>query len=318
MSMLDVHRDALAGTSGPFHEFLLAYKLGEPMVYGFVEGKEDPHFYKGLIESMLPQPWRVRLIRSGNKDAVLSLLSEMDWGRFPKKRICFFVDRDLSAFLGEDFIHEQKNLYVTDGYSIENDIVISPVFERVIEEVLNVTELAEAERDSVVETFEQNAACFKNSLAPLMAQIVLWRRTGYKPQLGDVKLNTIFRFNEGRIVVTEDCITKEGLVKRAASAVGLPKSTNEDLAAAEAEFRAKRGVERFVRGKYLLWFFVTAAVALHEAIPRFCAKHSRPPKMRVAFGPGNALMLIAPRARIPDSLREFISCNFLEYIVAHS
>lgn len=146
MSMLDVHSRALEQASGPYHEFLLSYKASRPIVYGFVEGREDPSFYRGFIESALPDGWSVRLIRSGNRDSVLSVLAEMPWDWFSAERVCFFIDRDLSDFLpGTTTI--AQNLYITDNYSIENDLVNSHVLERALEEIFGVTALEDVERE---------------------------------------------------------------------------------------------------------------------------------------------------------------------------
>ncbi len=37
--MLKVHKDALESTNVPYNDFLLFYRLGQKMVYGFIEGQ---------------------------------------------------------------------------------------------------------------------------------------------------------------------------------------------------------------------------------------------------------------------------------------
>jgi len=69
--MLDIHAAALASGNIPYHEFLLCYKSTEQIVYGIVEGRQDPCFYRGIIENMLPDGWDVRLIKAGSKAKVL-------------------------------------------------------------------------------------------------------------------------------------------------------------------------------------------------------------------------------------------------------
>src|SRR5580698_4141808 len=125
MEMLDIHAAALASGNVPYHEFLLCYRAGERFVYGIVEGREDPCFYRGIIENMLPEGWEVRLIRAGSKKKALKVFESMDWSRFPRKRVCFFVDRDLSEFVGGE-THVGDNLYVTDKYSIDSEVVCAP------------------------------------------------------------------------------------------------------------------------------------------------------------------------------------------------
>ena len=146
--MLKIHSEAMDGPNVAYHEFLLYYRTGEQIVYGFVEGRDDPSFYRGLIESILPVGWKVKIIISGNKEKVYRAFDEMDWSRFPKKRVCFFVDRDLSEFLGGEN-HSGDNLYVTDNYSIENDFVTFETMESMLEDVYGVIGLNPKENESI-------------------------------------------------------------------------------------------------------------------------------------------------------------------------
>ncbi|WP_206429934.1 DUF4435 domain-containing protein [Ralstonia solanacearum] len=99
--MLNIHLTAMQGTATVYHEFLLRYKPNERLVYGLVEGKEDPMFYRGIIEQALPKDWDVVLIPAGSRGEVLNAYGAFDWKRFSQQRICFFVDRDLTEFVGE-------------------------------------------------------------------------------------------------------------------------------------------------------------------------------------------------------------------------
>ena len=84
--MLKIHADALNSVGTAYHEFLLRYKANAKVVYGIVEGKEDPMFYRGFIESNLPEGWNVELIRAGCKNNVLKAFESFDWTRFSPKR----------------------------------------------------------------------------------------------------------------------------------------------------------------------------------------------------------------------------------------
>lgn len=56
-----------------------------------------------------------------------------------------------------------ENLYVTDNYSIENDVVNGHVFCRVIEEILGIQDLNEDERERICERFHANLEYFLRS-----------------------------------------------------------------------------------------------------------------------------------------------------------
>lgn len=315
MSMLDVHEEALDLGSGSYHEFLLLYKASRPVVYGFVEGREDPSFYRGFIEHLLPAGWSVRMIRSGNRDAVLSVLRTMPWDRFARKRICFFVDRDLSNFLPEapEAVAAADSLYVTDNYSIENDVVNSHVFERVLEEVFGITDLGNTELKAIIDLFEANVAEFCELLTPIMAQVLIWRRGKARAFLDKIKPSQMFVFSDAKLCLRDEYESAASRVAYAAGAVKLIPSPDNELRAAETDFRDGSGPTRFIRGKYLLWLFVESALNLHASIPKFCARHTISPKVRLTIGAGNAMSIIGPRAKPPASLVEFLNMNYVAY-----
>ena len=321
MSMLEIHAEALAGPTGPYHEFLGMYKASSPIVYGFVEGKEDPSFYRGFIEQALPAGWSVRLVRSGNRKSVLSNLKEMPWERFPKTRICFFIDRDLTDFICAEQV-AAENLYVTDNYSIENDVVNSHVFERVFEEVLGVTEISEAEREAVTKLFDENLNAFCEAMVPIMAQILIWRRprANLPPlnvPLDNIKISRLIHFPDGKLLLRNEFLARAARLEYAAEAVKQSLAEDAELREAEARFRSGQGTSRFIRGKYLLLFFISFASALHSCVPKFCSRHKDPPKVRVTMGAANAMSVIGPRARAPASLSEFLKTNYCAYAAAN-
>jgi len=87
MDMLEILAEARESSNVVYNDFLLFYKAGQQTVYGFVEGKDDPSFYQGFIEAILPDDWSCKLIQAGNKKKVLEVYSQMDWSRFPRNAI---------------------------------------------------------------------------------------------------------------------------------------------------------------------------------------------------------------------------------------
>jgi len=312
MNMLQLHLQAVQSPSTVYHEFLLRYKPHEKVVYGLVEGKEDPMFYRGLIEQALPTGWEAELIPAGNRDAVLNSYSEFDWSRYCAERICFFVDRDLTAFCGRK-APEHNNLYVTDNYSIENEVVNFGTFRRVLEEVFNITSLSEIELKAIRAIFDKNSKFFNETLAPIMAQIILWHRAGLNPCLSDIPIKDYFQFNTGLLVLRAQFAGVNDRIAYAAHELGLPVSGAADLESCETEFREKDGPERFVRGKYYLWFFLEFAGDVHRNLPAILPSRSSVPKLKVSLGPKNAMVVIAPRLRCPESLAAFIKQTYVQF-----
>lgn len=311
---IKVLADAQDSPNVAYHMFLHKYKVSEQIVYGFVEGKDDPSFYRGFIESNIPDDWEVELISSGNKAKVLETFDIMDWSRFPKKRVCFFVDRDLSEFLS-DVDYPGENLYVTDNYSIENEVVNFKTMKRVLEEFFGVIHLDPSEFESIRNLFESNLQAFSEAMAPVMAQILLWRRAGEDVSLNNIKPKVFFNFEKGKIGLEPSFKSPENRVQHAALRVGVARTVGKEIIDAEAEFRGKQGLEKYIRGKYLLWFFVQCTLEIHKATPVLCEKYREPPKVHVGLGVTNAIAMVAPRVRIcPASLKSFLELNYGAYI----
>ena len=311
--MLEIHANALSSFNSTYHEFLLRYKEMDRMVYGFVEGKDDPMFYRGLIENSLPLGWNVQLIQAGCKDNVISAYENIDWSRFSDRRITFFADRDLS-----DFFDEKTpcaiNFYVTDNYSIENEAINSGTLRRLLEEILNVTPISPEEAQLINELFERNLECFREAITPIMAQIILWRRAGIRPCLNDIKIKDVFCFSDGYLVVRQQYRDPSARVQMAADCLHLAVSASDDLNVVINEFCQKLGGERFIRGKYLLWFLVEVAINIHQSICSIITRFSKPPKAKISFSATNAMTVVAPRLRCPESLSTFFEATYKEYI----
>lgn len=311
--MLQIHSDALISISAAYHEFLLRYKASANIVYGIVEGKEDPMFYRGLIERQLPEGWEVELIPAGCKDNVLRAKDAFDWTRFSPRRICFLVDRDLSDFISEGAAYGE-NVYITDNYSIENDAVNLGVLKRLLTEVLSISDLKPTEWEVIEQRFSSALAAFQDSMVPIMAQIVLWRRSGKRPCLNDIRPKDFFVFVDGSIRLRNEFESALSRLQHVAMCVDLQPSQHTEVSDAESEFRQRQGAERFIRGKYLMWFLVEFALEIHRSISVLIRRFKDSPKVRISIGPANAMVVLAPRVRCPGSLQEFLERTYVQYI----
>lgn len=313
MTMLQIHAEALESVSAAYHEFLLRYKANAKSVYGIVEGKEDPMFYKGLIERNLPEGWEVELVPAGCKDNVIKSITAFDWTRFSRKRVCFFADRDLSGFVTEASV-TVENLYVTDNYSIENDAVNFGALKRLLEEVLNINDLKPQETDNIRQLFDDGLSMFREAMLPIMAQIVQWQRNGQQPCLNNIRPKELFIFVDGKISLKTEFELVSSRLEYAAKCVNIHPSSLGELSNVEWEFRQKQGIERFIRGKYLLSFMVEFALEIHRSISAIISRFATSPKLRISFGEKNAMIFIAPRVRCPVSLQTFLDQTYGQYI----
>lgn len=320
MTMLEIHTEALTEVGSTYHEFLLRYKAHGKVVYGFVEGNDDPLFYRGLIEHFLPAGWCVELIKASGKKNLIAAYEYFDWTRFSLKRVCFFLDRDLSSFVEEKDLCGE-NVYVTDSYSIENEFADFGVFKRVLSEVLNIDDLTEGEWLGIKEKFDTGLAFFLENMVPVMAQIILWRRQGVSSCLDNIKLKNIFEIENGGLKVKGGLEGRMAKIEEIARLVKEKASKEDELESVEQEFLSNEGAKKFVRGKYVLWFFVELALDIYRSISNLVARLSKPPKISITIGAGNAMVFVAPRLRCPESLKEFIErtyCIFIRQIMTEA
>jgi hypothetical protein len=311
--MLDIHAGALRNVNEGYHNFLLRYKKTDHIVYGFVEGKDDPMFYRSIIERFLPEDWGIYLIKAGGRGKVIDSYESLDWSEYDKRRICFFVDKDLTGFAPVKQIND-INVYCTDSYSIENSIVTAEVFLRLLGEVFNIVDLSPQEENLVNSVFTENLKRFEEALRPIMFQIVGWRRAGGSANLDNLDLKPLIGFSTGEMFVLPQHKTNESRVAHAAKCVGAATPDQTQLEAIEREMAQQADCIPPTRGKYLLWFLVHFANHVHSEITRFSSAYEKAPKCKLTLGISNIMVVVAPRARCPTSLRRFIQDTFLSYI----
>lgn len=309
-SMLKTHADALVSSNVGFHEFLLVFRRESKEVYGFVEGKDDPCFYQTVIEHRIPSGWCVKLIPCRSKNNVLGVFTLFDWTRFERGRVCFFVDRDLSELTGGT--QSDPSLYVTDDYSIENAMVNRNSMVRVLQEVMGVVAASDQELEFIGNEFDRLLADYCALWREPMAQIVDWRSRRVAANLNNFSPKQCFDLTSGPLTV----VTKSSVVDALSSAVGASRGAQLDVQRCADMIDAQGGISHFVRGKYLLWFFVSFVRLVHEYVFLYCKAHTKPPRERFGLSEANVVAVLGPRARAPASLVAFLSANYEKYILA--
>ncbi|SMH34721.1 DUF4435 domain-containing protein [Methanohalophilus portucalensis] len=314
MSMIDIHKEARASEKALYHTFLTNYKKNSNIVYGFVEGLDDPTYYQ-RIENLIPHDWRLKLYKSGNKDKVLQIHNNMDWTRFHSKRICFFIDRDLSEFI-DDVGEIDGNVYVTDKYSIENDFVNCEMLEKLLSEIMriNIAEMSRDEQEKLHMIFDDNFELFKSTMVPVMAQIILWKRNKKRPLLDNIDPSDFFYFKNADMYIKEEFEKENDRIIHISKCCNIEPDVLDSIKDIKIEFCRKQGPKKHIRGKYMLWFMLMCTKEIHKSITYICSKYRKPPKVRTEIGLKNAVVHLAPRARIPESLKLFVENNYLYYI----
>ena len=180
--------------------------------------------------------------------------------------------------------------------------------------MLNISDLRSAEADLIQQRFSSALAFFQESMVPIMVQILLWRRDGMRPCLNNICPKDFFIFSDGNIKLKSEFALVYSRLQHASTCVNLQLSQDDELSNVEYEFRQRQGAERFIRGKYMLWFFVEFALEIHRSISSLVPQFVRPPKMRISIGSKNAMVVLAPRVRCPSSLQRFLERTYGQYI----
>ncbi|MCG7928860.1 MAG: DUF4435 domain-containing protein [Candidatus Thiodiazotropha lotti] len=313
MSMLNVHAAALSSKIASYHEFLSRFSKKTKVVYGFVEGKEDPCFYRGFVDHFLPDDYEVELWPAGNRDQVLRIHRDIDWRRFPKKRIVFFVDRDLTDLIPEK-LPSDINIYITDKYSIENSISNRGTCRRMLTEVFGFSHVSHYEMDQVCDKFETEIENYFIAMIPIMARILFWRRSAANANLNNINIGKMMSVQDATLVVDESSAAKTARIEYLHRCVGIVFDQRIDISTELADFSKVSAYRNFVRGKYVMWFMVEFCKSVHHSATSFFSACEKPPKMKVSISTANAVTIIGNRTRVPQSFRSFILNTFCAYI----
>ena len=313
MSMLSVHDDALVSQVASYHEFLTRYSKLSKVVYGFVEGKDDLCYYQGFVEQILPDDWEAELWPAGNKKEVYRIHEALDWRRFPKKRVCFFVDRDLSELIPEKLVTD-INIYVTDAYSIENSIVKWGTCRRILTETCGFSNVDHNELDEVCNLFKGQLKIFLEAMTPVMVWILVWRRSREKANLNKVDMKDLFSFVNGQLRIKSNPKGHSSAVEYIHAVCGLPYDPSVDMTALESKFSKSDTRQRFTRGKYVFWFLVEFCLSVKRDAPVLFKSVEKAPKMNVVLSPKNGMTIVSNKSRLPDSLRKFLDDTFCSYV----
>lgn len=179
-----------------------------------------------------------------------------------------------------------------------------------LSDVYQIRLLDPIEEDSIEQIINNNMNDFFEAIMPLMGQILLWRRLNSKANLSNLNLDRIFSFSDENFVSK----ARDVLLQEAAKHIGCQLCDDKDITVAEIEIRSHPNSRMMVRGKYVLWLYVKQCEAISKAIPKLLSRFEKQPDKTIGLGVKNAMVIFGPRARAPESLKEFIQRNYLSFI----
>ena len=289
-----------------YHEFLMKYKKGKSTIYLFFEGQEDITYYSNFIHRLYPEMELVQ-INSEGKENVLKIHSFFDWERFPKRQILFFVDRDFDYWCGvaqgDDY-----NIYVTEGYSFENDIVTKENYMRFLEELYGFCGAFENEKKSLEEVFDKYYDDFLENSYFFMATLVVSYKKTSKHLAKCVNPTDIIKVNERGVWRTE----RKGMpIKQfMLDKFSLEESDLGDIYSLCGRFQEDK--EHYsVRGKWELVMLVQlmnyVCCEMGPSItPSLYKDGAVQPHPLLTLSKGQAASILGSRINIPERLVEFM------------
>ena len=189
MSILQELEKCLNSDATSYMEFLYRYDPKKKQVFAFYEGDEDSSFYHHFLKNAIGDDCELEEIIAGCKNNILKLHEKFNWNKYSAQQIIFFVDRDLSYWLDEkDLI--SSNIFVTDGYSVENYIVNSQGFKAWLIHFEGFARAKQTEINEMILEYNKNIAIFEKKMMLVMATAIVAKRHDNSISLSEFKLST--------------------------------------------------------------------------------------------------------------------------------
>lgn len=311
MGTVDKLRQEREGRTVPLAQFLDDYKKdAAKLCYGFVEGKDDPSYYRTVIKNKINNDCKILLYPSGGKGNVKYVYEEIHKRDLPNNRIVYFMDRDLSSVIEDGNIIIDSKVYITDNYSIENDILNSDTLESVMQDLLGFSTTPMEEIEKVKKLYNEQLLDFETKMLPIMANIVVWKRKNIKPaNYKELKIRKLFKVKDG---ILDQIYTEEETIKMLyeASQTEYSKYDKKEEDNVITELHENELVHQIVRGKYLSVFFLLFCNSIYNDFSTIGIVKTNKGRL---LNDSDIMETIAPRARVPQSLSNFVNNTIVKY-----
>lgn len=248
MSILQELNKSLKSDAPAYLEFLQRYNPKKRQVFVFYEGDEDASFYGQFLKESIDADCDLEEIVAGCKNNVLKLHREFDWSRFDERQILFFVDRDLSFWLGETSDYGD-NVFVTDGYSVENYATNDMAFRNWLLKFEGFARAKKSEIESMLSIYKRLEVEFNISMMPIMAKAVIAKKHDKSVVLDNYKLSKYLSFN-----ILDNCVVYQ--ISEADEILEKWHLTSEDEKEILDQIQKFKCFEKCysVRGKWAIYF----------------------------------------------------------------
>jgi Protein of unknown function (DUF4435) len=287
------------------HQFRILYEPGKESLHFFFEGDEDSLFFMPVARRYTNvNP--LHLYDCGGKKNVVEVRDAIKSDGYDIEKCLFFVDRDFDDLLGSQVVIDERT-YITDGYSIENDISTIDAARIVVSEILGISQ-ANPEFKNIENSLTAGYSVFHREVRPLIAWILAARALGCGPNLS----NTAGLKGVVSIVGGVPILTKKGFKDFKRKVVVNDRVPHFSEILAWRRLLCLSATKKWVRGKYEIWFFHAALLFAIEEI-NTKRKMLKSPLIRIpsALKEGRIFEILGGRTSPPESLQNFLQSSLL-------
>jgi hypothetical protein len=307
MRFIDGLRHERESPTAAYHQFLLNASKFPRDVHAFFEGQDDASFYTNFLRRFTSNPEGVHTYRCGNKRGVYEAHSKVKNIR-REERALFFVDKDLSDILNEDW-EDASNIYVTDYYSIENYLVSEDTLFRVWTELFHFMNVTLDFSEIHLEKFQKELERFYQLVLPITAWIVYLRREEKRPNVNNISFPRFFYFGNDLTLQKSEELKQLGEIKLLEQICReeRPAGWLEESPTIMKELSALTP-KTYIKGKLELCFFLRFVEKLRRVLDDSISGSGRV-GVRTQLTEDNAIEILGPRLIIPHTLEEFLRRN---------
>ena len=195
---------------------------------------------------------------------------------------------------------------MTDLYAIENYLACEPVVRRFFLDFVKLKKV-DFDLDRILPQFDRQLKAFYRAVLPVMAWVVVVRRTGRRPVLTDVNLGDFLTWSESGVARR-----KGARILRSLGRVTKIEPRHGEWKQVRQTCRELRRLEpkRYVRGKFEAWFLLGFTRQLLEELSAMARESGGSISVSAQLSDSNFVQLLVRAVPIPQPLASFLEFHF--------
>lgn len=169
------------------------YQKHEKTLHLFCENEDDYEFYRHSINHHFSE-YKIHHYSQSGKANVIKAYKEIDWKKYSRQRVLFFIDKDYDDLIERGLKEEASNLFITKYYSIENYLVTEEILRIILNRIYQIHD--EKILGYLTKKFSDAYSIFTQQLISITSCILIFRKQDLHMNLDGLKLDSFFYFRE--------------------------------------------------------------------------------------------------------------------------